>query len=160
MDGLRKITKNKKLIPGSFKPGTHGKVKSLTAWSYLLSLCWVDREVYKIQGYSKRSINLQKFILQALLNIWRRAVYRLKGELSKLFSHLTSARCEPHVWHGRCQIEKYSSSHTRHSMSQVTAATASVMRRIRPSVSELERFPFHPYTGHGFSVSRFCKIIF
>jgi hypothetical protein len=27
-----------------------------------------------IQGYSKRSINFQKFILQVLLNIWRRAV--------------------------------------------------------------------------------------
>jgi hypothetical protein len=45
----------------------------------------------------KRSINIQKFILQALLNVWRRAVYRLKGDLSNLFSLLTSTRCEPHV---------------------------------------------------------------
>jgi hypothetical protein len=39
-----------------------------------------------VQGYSKRSIHFQKFILQVPLNIWRRAIYRLKGELSKLFS--------------------------------------------------------------------------
>jgi hypothetical protein len=45
----------------------------------------------------EKSINFQKFILQVLLNIWRRYIYRLKGELSKLFSHLTSTRCEPHV---------------------------------------------------------------
>jgi hypothetical protein len=48
-------------------------------------------------GYSKISIHFQEFILQVLLNIRRRAIYRLKGELSKLFSHLTSTRCEPHV---------------------------------------------------------------
>jgi hypothetical protein len=58
-----------------------------------------------IQGYSKRNINFQKFILQVLFNIWPRAIYRLKGELSKLFSHLTSTRCEPHVWRGRCKID-------------------------------------------------------
>jgi hypothetical protein len=50
-----------------------------------------------VQGYSKRSTHFQKIILQVLLNIWRRAIYRLKGELSTLFSHLTSTRCEPHV---------------------------------------------------------------
>jgi hypothetical protein len=57
---------------------------------------------WKIQGYSKRSIYFQKFILQVLLNIWQCSIYRLNGELSKLFSHLTSTRCEPHVWCGRC----------------------------------------------------------
>jgi hypothetical protein len=39
----------------------------------------------------------KKIILQVLLNIWRRAIYRLKGELSKLFSHFTNTRCESHV---------------------------------------------------------------
>jgi hypothetical protein len=39
------------------------------------------------------------------LNIWRCAMYRLKGELSMLFSHLTITRCEPHVWRGRYQID-------------------------------------------------------
>jgi hypothetical protein len=58
-----------------------------------------------VQGYSKRSIHFQEFILQVLLNIRWCAMYRIKGELSKLFSHLTSTRCEPHVWHGRCQID-------------------------------------------------------
>jgi hypothetical protein len=59
---------------------------------------WSGTRVKKIvRGYSKRSIHFQKFILQVLLNIWWRAIYRLKGELSKLFSHLTSTRCEPHV---------------------------------------------------------------
>jgi hypothetical protein len=58
-----------------------------------------------IQGYSKRNTHFQKFILQVLLNIWRRAKNRLKGELSKSFLHLTSTRCEPHVWCGTCQIE-------------------------------------------------------
>jgi hypothetical protein len=58
-----------------------------------------------VQGYSKRSIHFKKIILLVLLNIWRRAVYRLKWELSKLFSHLTSTRCEPHVWRGRCEID-------------------------------------------------------
>jgi hypothetical protein len=58
-----------------------------------------------LQGYSKRSIHFQKFILQLLLNIWRHAIYRLKGDRSKLFSHLTSTRCEPHMWRGRCQID-------------------------------------------------------
>jgi hypothetical protein len=33
------------------------------------------------------------------------AIYGLKGELLKLFSHLTSTRCGPHVWRGRCQID-------------------------------------------------------
>jgi hypothetical protein len=61
--------------------------------------------VLYIQGDSKRSINFQEFILQVLLNIWRRAIYRLKGELSKLFSHLTITRCELHVWRGRCKID-------------------------------------------------------
>jgi hypothetical protein len=28
------------------------------------------------------------------------------------------------------------------------------------SDQNFERFPFHPYTGHGFSVSSFCKINF
>jgi hypothetical protein len=55
-----------------------------------------------VQGYSKRSIHFQKFILKVLLNIWRRAIYRLKGRLSRLFSHLTSTRYEPYVWRGRC----------------------------------------------------------
>jgi hypothetical protein len=50
-----------------------------------------------IQGYSKRSIYFQKFISQVLLNIWRHVIYRLKGELCKLFSHLTSTGREPHV---------------------------------------------------------------
>jgi hypothetical protein len=61
--------------------------------------------VLYIQGYSKRIIHFEKFILQVVLNIWWCAVYRLKGEFSKLFSHLTSTRCEPHVWRGRCQID-------------------------------------------------------
>jgi hypothetical protein len=39
------------------------------------------------------------------IGLWRRAIYRLKGELSKLFSHLTSTRCGPHVWRGRRQID-------------------------------------------------------
>jgi hypothetical protein len=56
-------------------------------------------------GLLKISIHFQEFILQVLLNIWRSAIYRLKEELSKLFSHLTSTRCEPHVWRGRCQID-------------------------------------------------------
>jgi hypothetical protein len=60
---------------------------------------------WMIQGYSKRSINFQEFILQVLLNMWWRAIYRLKGELSKFLSHLTSTRCEPHVRRGRCQID-------------------------------------------------------
>jgi hypothetical protein len=58
-----------------------------------------------IQGYSNISTNFQKFILQVLLNIRRRAIYRLKGELSKLFSHFTNTQCEPHVWRGRFQID-------------------------------------------------------
>jgi hypothetical protein len=107
-----------------------------------------------IQGYPNISIHFEKFILQVLLNTWRRycdlffglypsslcfvittfrgmalpqskgepnllgpidraesrwiwwrAIYRLKGELSKLFSHLTGTRCEPQVWRGRCQID-------------------------------------------------------
>jgi hypothetical protein len=58
-----------------------------------------------IQGYSRRSVPFQEFILQVLLNIWRRAIYRLKGELSKLFSHPTSTRCEPHMWRARCEID-------------------------------------------------------
>jgi hypothetical protein len=53
----------------------------------------------------KKEVYFQKCILQVLLNIWRRAIYRLKGELSKLFSHLTSTRYEPHVCRGRCQID-------------------------------------------------------
>jgi hypothetical protein len=32
----------------------------------------------EIQGYSRRSIHIQEFILQVLLNAWRRAVHRLK----------------------------------------------------------------------------------
>jgi hypothetical protein len=28
-----------------------------------------------IQGYSKRSVNFQKCILQVLLNMWRRAIF-------------------------------------------------------------------------------------
>jgi hypothetical protein len=39
----------------------------------------------------------KKCILQVLLNLWRRDIYRLKGELLKLFSHLTSTQCEPRV---------------------------------------------------------------
>jgi hypothetical protein len=60
---------------------------------------------YEIQGYSKRSIHFQKFVSQVLLNTWRRSIFRLKGELSKLFSRLTSTRCAPHVQRGRCQID-------------------------------------------------------
>jgi hypothetical protein len=46
--------------------------------------------LFILMGYSKISIHFQKFILRVLLNIWQCAIYRLKGELSKLFSHLTS----------------------------------------------------------------------
>jgi hypothetical protein len=53
----------------------------------------------------KKKYTLSKIILQVLLNIWRCAIYRLKGKFSKLFSHLTSTRCEPHVCRGRCQID-------------------------------------------------------
>jgi hypothetical protein len=62
-------------------------------------------QITEIQSYSKRRKHFQKFILQVLLNMWRCAIYRLKGELWKLFLHLTSTRCEPHVWRGRCQID-------------------------------------------------------
>jgi hypothetical protein len=58
-----------------------------------------------IQGYSERSIHFQKCIFQVPLHIWRCAIYRLKGELSKLFSNLTNTGCEPHVWRGRCQVD-------------------------------------------------------
>jgi hypothetical protein len=72
-------------------------------------LCFflICRAAFKryIQGCSKRSIHFQKFILQVLLNIWRRTICRLQGELSKLCSHLTITRCEPHVRRGRCQID-------------------------------------------------------
>jgi hypothetical protein len=57
----------------------------------------LNQVIAYIQGYSKRSIHFQKIILQVLLRIWQRAIYRLKGELSKLFSHLTSTRCETYV---------------------------------------------------------------
>jgi hypothetical protein len=68
-------------------------------FSDLVCATYRPRVLELIQGYSKRSINFQKLILHVLLGIWRRAIYRLKGELSKLFSHLTSAR------RGRCQID-------------------------------------------------------
>jgi hypothetical protein len=112
-----------------------------------------------IQGCSKRSIHIQKFILQALLNIWFHSIYRLKGELSKLFSHLTNTRCEPHMWRGRCHIDNPALPHTPRSMSQVTAATASVMHRFRSSISELweNSFPSDHRAGYGFRVGSFCK---
>jgi hypothetical protein len=153
-----------------------------------------------IQGYWKRSINFQEFILQVLLNIWRRAIYRLKGEHTKLFSHLTSTRCEPHMWRGRCQIDNPAlptlvpvvdrlpgwrilsitcpkmSLHTWHwrCLGEFQHAESFLLCACRhfehnaPWYTELlcahlagnsdqnfERFPFHPYTGHGFSVSSF-----
>jgi hypothetical protein len=55
-------------------------------------------------GLFKKKYTLQK-IFQVLLIIWWCAIYRLKGKLWKLFSHLTSTRYEPHMWHGRCQID-------------------------------------------------------
>jgi hypothetical protein len=41
------------------------------------------RESAKIQGYSKRSIHFQKFILQKLLTLNPYPVYGWKGNLSK-----------------------------------------------------------------------------
>jgi hypothetical protein len=115
---------------------------------------------YNIQGYSKRSIHFQKFILQVLLNIWRRAIYKLKGEFSKLCSHLTSTRYEPHVWRGRCKIDNIALSALhitplgRQNYCVCTWHLAEIQTRT------FERFPFHLHIGHGFSVSSFCKINF
>jgi hypothetical protein len=69
---------------------------------YILSLLipWVLVVTCSVQGCSKKRQHFQKFIFQVLLNIWRRAICRLKWEISKLFSHLTSTRCERHVWRG------------------------------------------------------------
>jgi hypothetical protein len=43
--------------------------KNLVAWSLNLQYAHI------VQGYSKRSIYFQEFILQVLLNIWRHAIY-------------------------------------------------------------------------------------
>jgi hypothetical protein len=89
----------------------------------------------------------------------RRVIYRLNGEFSKLFSHLTSTRCEPHVWRGRCQIDNPA----------LPILVAACHRKQQPqpqwcAVSDhryqiFEIFPFYPHAGYGFSISSFCKII-
>jgi hypothetical protein len=67
-------------------------------WVFMINIFFINMDLKgKIQGYLKRSTHFQTFILQVLLNILRCAVYRLKGELSKLFSHLTSTQSKPHV---------------------------------------------------------------
>jgi hypothetical protein len=65
-----------------------------TQWA---SRCLLLHEYCVCTGLFKKKYTFQKFILRVLLNIWRLAIYRLKGELLKLFSHLTWTRCEPHV---------------------------------------------------------------
>jgi hypothetical protein len=42
-----------------------------------------ERKLVKIQGYSKRSIHIQKFILQKLLMLNPCLVYGWKGNFSK-----------------------------------------------------------------------------
>jgi hypothetical protein len=113
-----------------------------------------------IQGYSKRSIHFQKIILQVQLDIWWHATHRLKGENSKLFSHLTSTLCEPHMWRGRCKIDNLAlptlvAACHRWQQPQPQRYAASDHR-----YQNFERFPFHLYTGHGFNVISFCKINF
>jgi hypothetical protein len=103
------------------------------------------RPLLTIQGYSKRSIHFKKLILQILLDIWRRAIYRLKGDLSKLCSHLTSTRCD--VWRGRCQIENPVLP-TLH-ITQLGRQNYCVRTWHLAGYSNqnFERFPFHPYRG-------------
>jgi hypothetical protein len=104
------------------------------------SYCWLA--VSTIQGCSKRSIHFRKFILQVLLNTWRCAIYRLKGELSELFSHITSTRCEPHVWRGNVksiiQLFTHSSQHvtgnSSHSLSDAPLQTIDI-RTLRDFLS-------------------------
>jgi hypothetical protein len=114
----------------------------------------------QIQGYSKRSIHFQKFILQVLLNIWWHAVYWLKGELSKLFSHFTSTRCELHVWRSRCQIDNQALPTLHITPFGKHNYCVHTWHLVGDSNQNSERFPFHLYTGHGFSISSFCKINF
>jgi hypothetical protein len=156
----------------------------------------------KIQGYSKRSTHFQEFILQVLQNMRWSAICRLKGELSKLFSHLTSTRCEPHVCRGRCPIDNqalptlvpvadflggffpqrvrkcrctldndvvFANSSTQKVFSSALAAILNITplaiqnycvrtwHLAGDSDQNFERFIFHPHTGHGSSVSSFCK---
>jgi hypothetical protein len=121
---------------------------------------YTETKIDIIQGYSKRNIHFQKFILQVLLTIFWCAIYRLKVELSKLFSHLTSTQCEPHVWRGNVRsiihLFPHSSQHVtgnnNHSLSDVPLQNH--------RYQNFEIFPFHPYTGHGLNVSTFCKINF
>jgi hypothetical protein len=121
---------------------------------------YIPKKIYYTGLLKKRSRHFQKLILQVLLNIWRCAKNRLKGELSKLFSHLISTWCEPHVWRGRCQIDNpalptlVAACH-RWQQPQPQWCAASDHR-----YQNFERFPFHPYTGRGFNFSSFCKINF
>jgi hypothetical protein len=51
--------------------------------------------IHLIQGYSKSSIHFQKCILQVILNIWQRAIYRLKGERWSYFHTLQALNVSP-----------------------------------------------------------------
>jgi hypothetical protein len=111
-----------------------------------------------IQSYSKRSIHYQNFILQVLLNIWWRDVKRLKGELSKViftpYKHSMWAPCVTRQMSNR----ESSSSHTPHNSPWQTKLLRAHLAGY--SNQNVERFPFHRYTGHGFSISSFCKMNF
>jgi hypothetical protein len=84
-------------------PWYKGAVDNYSAGQDIPDFFLVTKLIYRV--IQKEYLHFQKFILQVLLDIGRHAIYRLKGELLKLFSHLKGTRCEPHVWCGRCQID-------------------------------------------------------
>jgi hypothetical protein len=114
-----------------------------------------------IQGYSKRNIHFQKFILQVLLSIWRSAFFFLdEGRtLKDIFTPYKHSMWAPRVTR-QCQIDDpalptlVAECH-RQKQPQPQWCAASDHR-----YQDFERFPFHLYTGHGFRISSFCKINF
>jgi hypothetical protein len=116
---------------------------------------------HKIQSYSKKKYALSKIYFTSTIEHMATCyIYILKGKPSKLLSHLTSTRCEPHVWRGRCQIDNPTLRTLHITPLGRQNYCARAWHLARDSNQNFEIFPFHPYREHGFSVISFCKVNF
>jgi hypothetical protein len=139
----------------------HSDSRFESGWGMAIFSCL--NAIRYMQGYSKRRIHFQKCILQELLNIWRRAIYIYWRENSQvMFIPYNHSICEPHVWRGRWQTGNPAlpTLHITPLGRQNYCVRTWHLAPGGDSNQNFERFPFHPYTGHGFSVSSFCKINF
>jgi hypothetical protein len=113
-----------------------------------------------IQGYSKRNIHLQKFILQKLLTLSLYPVHRWKGALSKFWYRWSEAA---YLWGcGCCYLWHAATSVGRAGLSiwHLPCHTWDSHRVLVRCENNFESSPFILYVAHRHMYNSTCKINF